>query len=129
MCICNDCAIENHYEHIAEAKFKLADILGLGGKESWKILKNEIESNIEKSPIGRAISDNLTAINKETRNFINKIEFSVDSIKGKLDSINELIKEYNDFTKISFNETRYKLTSSSLKELYESKYHLLIATF
>jgi len=122
MCVCNDCAIENHYEHIAEVKYKLTDILGTGGKESWKILKNEIENNIEKSPFGRMISENLTEVNKEAKKFINKIEFSVDSIKGKLDSLNEYMKELNKFTKITFYESKYESKSNSFKELNESKY-------
>jgi hypothetical protein len=121
MCICNDCAIENHFEHIAEAKFKLEEIFGVRGKEDWKALHIKIDNSIQNSPFGRMINDNLSAVSMNTENFVKEINFSVDSIRGKLDSFTDYLNKYKTLNTKIFQERMHASSSSNLIELNKSK--------
>lgn len=122
ICICNDCAIENHHEHIAEAKLRLCDVFGLKGKEEWKAFHIKLDTSIKSTNYSKKLFENVSSNNTKTENFVMEINNSVDSIRGKLGSILDSLNDYkNQMHLVTEKYVQLSSSNSCYNQLNQSK--------
>jgi hypothetical protein len=128
LCICNDCTIENHHDHIAEARFKLSDLIGLKGKEEWKAFQLTLDNSIKNTHFGKKLYENLYSHSGKMESFAKEINFSVDSIRGKLSSILDSLNNYKSVFNSYIEENLHSNNSNSFfNQLEQSKFFLIFS--
>jgi len=130
VCICTDCALENHLEHIADAKIKLSEILGSNGKEEWKELHGKLDTSIKTSNYGKKMLENLSSSTNQIEIFVKDISNSVNSLKGKLDSFSDSVNEYKIamITEIQNNQKSF-IDNINYNGLEKGNFNLLLKSF
>jgi hypothetical protein len=77
-----------------DAKLKLSELLGMNGKEELKAFQNQIDNSVKSTVYGKKIYDNFESKIVNTESFVKHINNQVDSVRGKLGSLLDSIKEY-----------------------------------
>jgi hypothetical protein len=77
-----------------DAKLKLSELLGMNGKEELKAFQNQIDNSVNSTLYGKKINDNFESKIVNTESFVKNIDNQVDSVRGKLGSLLDSIKEY-----------------------------------
>lgn len=121
MCLCNDCVIEFHSDHMPLAKLKIDEIL-TRGRDEVKNFSIKIENLINSSLIGKKIDEKSQIFIKKLDDNCTTNEKLAQNLYLKLDNLlenqNKLLNELKTHFKKQLEEL---LNNSNYKKIQESK--------